>query len=334
MRPALNTGDMERLRRVGLLVILLLALLVHIVVFVVERQGSILTLLLSGMGIVLGLVALLLYSLQRITPALLSRLLLWFAVSWNVLSMLTGSLQSQLLQPTIYLSHLVLVVMVFALLPLRLAAGLSMGSLLLLVLLAVTRNSVDWVLLSATAFTGFMSSYMMIFGQGRLVQDEVQQVAALDPVTGLLTRQAGLERLRAIHRRGHWPSGSAPDQTPGWGGIMLLEPAAGHLDEQYYGPGVRSEVLRGLGSRLRQWLTEPDFACRWEGQALMVVWHTAPPPQLGTPLSEVPFRDGVLPVKLHRGLAFIHESPDLQGVIALAEVRLEQQRAGPVLPSQ
>jgi two-component system, cell cycle response regulator len=136
------------------------------------------------------------------------------------------------------------------------------------------------VLASATGFDAAQRSRIDLFGRGlalalhtALANDRLQRLAAVDPLTGMLNRRFGLERLREEFGRSV-RAGSAL-------GVLMLDIDDFKSVNDAYGHLVGDRVLRTVALITRAALRDGDVVARYGGEEFLIVLPAAGAAELG-----------------------------------------------------
>lgn len=255
---------------------------------------------------------------QRVSIVTLRPFILWFSTGSFLLFCYMALTSPEALDNSLYVAHLILVAASYVLLPMITAATVSGLSAALLAGVALLSTPADLTRMLSTLFTGFLLSFLTVYGHGlRSEYAEAPRLPAV-PEPGVT-----LARLQEFVNRHPEPSGVA---------LLVLEVELYRNLLDVYGPVTISQLMERLERQVRRHLSSTDYVWRYGESRYLVLFtqvDAAGAAQRGHHLvqrcGEVQVRRGDV-LQVSGGLAFLNERSSLADVADLALARLYRAR--------
>ena len=278
---------------------------------------------LAALGFIFSLIATYLVSVRRMSILTISRVALPFAIVWTTLNIFLASQKPDPVSPRVYMTYLILVGFAFALLRVRVAAGISFTAFTGVALVSLTRAAPDHGLLTDVGFLTLLFSFLAVFGrqtdeQRRKTRD-FADLALRDSLTELPNRRAAEDRLNTWMNRESRPAGAA---------LILCDLDHFKKLNDTHGHNTGDEALRRVAVALQKHVRQEDLVCRWGGEEFLILMQDITPADAIQVAERMRKEVGEIRLGIPRqltlsgGVVMLDEAYSLPELLALADRRL------------
>ncbi|MFB9994828.1 diguanylate cyclase domain-containing protein [Deinococcus oregonensis] len=265
----------------------------------------------------------------NLRPADLQRLTVLLAALWMLANVHSVVVTHRPVTSGMLLHTMMLALLAFSWLPARWAIATVALTFAALCSGASFSRAPDWAGLILLGFSLILTWYLTRHGQqvtyerGRNAR--LMELAATDPLTGLLNRRAGVTHLEAM--KVAWA-----DQPESLSVLMLDLDHFKQINDSM-GHARGDEVLVAVSRLLTEAAQSEDVLVRWGGEEFLIILagnNAAQSQETGLRILKAVRRlrlPDCPPLTLSGGLAFLSEAEDVRTLVTLADDRLYQAKA-------